>query len=335
MSEVQNQTKRNVRIFGCGGGGTNIAYSLERMRSRSDRGFAAVDITYLDASKSNLRSNIPAKSIYLIDGLDGSGKVRSENHVEISDRIKEILQQFKPADLTIVISTFAGGTGSVIAPLLAKELLAREAPVIFIGVGDTTTRLDTVNTLRTIQSFESFAKDADAPVVLKYFRNSEELTRAAIDKQIGAVVESLCALFSGENRELDSRDLFNWLRFSNPKVTTFPSQLVTLHNLVGGDIDVSGLGNVISVASLLAEGQSFSLPTRPEYATWGYLPAGIEPNVLSAAPYHFVIADAMIPHEVEELKNVLVTLSDEQSARRSRRNILDGAGHQDGTGLIL
>ena len=334
MSDVLTQAKRTVRIIGTGGGGTNIAYALEKLRGSNEVGFALADIAYVDASKSNMRADIPAKSVYLIDGLDGSGKVRSENHGEINLRVKDILQQFRPADLTIVIGTLAGGTGSVISPLIGKELLMRGVPTIFIGIGDTSTRLDTENTLKSLQSFEAIARAVDAPVVMQYLQNSERLSRAEIDKQVRALVGSLCSLFSGENRELDSKDLFNFLYFSNPKVTTYRAQLATLHLLGGGD-DFSGLGNIISVASLLNEGEAFTMPVRPEYATYGYIPRGAGEAVVKGAPYHFVVADGTIPDVVSELEEILKTMSEQQEARLSRKSILSSASRPDETGLIL
>lgn len=333
MSDVLTQTKRNVRIFGCGGGGTNIAYVLEKLRGSNEIGFATAEIAYIDASRSNMRHDIPAKSVYLIDGLDGSGKVRSENHSEINLRVKNILQTFPPADLNIIISTLAGGTGSVISPLIVKELLERQAPTIMIGIGDTSTRLDTENTLKSIQSFEAIAQRVETPVVMQYLENSERLTRAEIDKQVRFLVGSLCSLFSGENRELDSKDLFNFLNFSNPKVTTFRPQLATLH-LLGSDDEFSGLGNVITVASLLNEGETFVLPVRPEYATYGYVPRGASEIVTKGAPYHFVVADGLVPEVVAELKKIIDTMNEQQAGRLSNRSIL-GSARPDDSGLVL
>lgn len=334
MSDVLTQAKRTVRILGCGGGGTNISYALEKLRGSNELGFALADIAYVDASRSNMRSDIPAKSVYLIDGLDGSGKVRSENHGEINLRVKDILQQFRPADLTIVIGTLAGGTGSVIAPLLVKELLLRGLPTIMIGIGDTSTRLDTENTLKSLQSFEAIARAVDAPVAMQYLQNSDRLSRAAIDKEVRQVVGSLCSLFSGENRELDSKDLYNFLFFSNPKVTTYRAQLATLH-LLGANDDFSGLGNIISVASLLNEGEAWSLPVRPEYATYGYIPKGASEAVIKGAPYHFVVADGTVPEVVTELEGILKSMSEQQEARLSRKSILSSASRPDESGLIL
>ena len=333
MNENLNQTKRTARVYGLGGGGTNIAYKFERMRGGPDAGFTELDVTYADTSRSNMRSDIPAKSVYLVDGVDGSGSVRSENHHEIHGRIKDILQQFKPADLNIVISTAAGGTGSVISPLLVKELIDRNAPTIVILVGDTSTRQNTSNTLKTIKSFEAIAQKTDVPVVMHYLQNSKMMTRELIDKQVVLLVTLLSALFSGQNRELDSRDLYNFLRFNN-KVTTFGAQLVTLQ-LVSHTDPADDLGNVISVATLAADGQDTNFVVMPEYQCVGYLAPSMDQAILKDTPSHFVTCDGLVPEIVKELERILSQLDETQSARLQRRSFITNNDQVDDTGLVL
>ena len=99
MSDV---IKGRVMLYSCGGAGLNIGQMFEKHRGASDIACAEVEVVYIDTSKSNLRDTIGAKHCYILDGLDGSGKIRAENHVEIGDRILDILQRFQPADLNIV-----------------------------------------------------------------------------------------------------------------------------------------------------------------------------------------------------------------------------------------
>lgn len=335
MSEAQNQAKRNVRVFGLGGGGTNITYRLEGLAKSPDQpGFANLLTCYVDTSRSNMRHDIPSNQVYLVAGVDGSGKIRAEHSNEINDRAKEILQQFKPGDLSILIGTAAGGTGSVMLPILARELLARELPVIAIVVGDTSTTLDAKNTINTIKSLESIAQKTGAPLAMHYLANSDDLPREEIDKRVKSLVTMLTALYSGENRELDSRDLFNWLRFNNRNVTTFGEQLVTLH-LLSADDDVSDLGNVISVATLATEGQATVFSPRPEYQAVGYLPASMPDSISKASPHHFVTADGEVPEIIADLQNIISEATDRQAARLNRKSVLTRNDNIDDTGLVL
>lgn len=101
--------KGRVVVFGCGGAGVNIASSLGSSKYNDEIGFATLDPIYIDTSRSNLDKSLDDSKIYLIDDVDGSGQVRKENAREINNRIRPIIQQFKPADLNIVVSSAAGG----------------------------------------------------------------------------------------------------------------------------------------------------------------------------------------------------------------------------------
>ena len=68
-----------VRLYGCGGAGVNIV-SNYATRGK-EPGCAELIPSLIDTSASNLRSReVPEESVYQVEGLDGSGKIRSENH---------------------------------------------------------------------------------------------------------------------------------------------------------------------------------------------------------------------------------------------------------------
>lgn len=324
--------KGNIRLYAAGGCGVNIGTLLEKHRDQDEIAFGKIDIVYIDTSKSNIKSNIDKDHCYLIDGLDGSGKLRSENHLEINDRIRAILQHFKPADLNIVISSAAGGSGSVISPLLTRELLASGAPTVVLTIGSADTRLDAENTLKTIKSFEAIAKKSDAPVVMAYVQNSKTTSRAEADNIMFNTVMSLSVLFSRENHELDSKDLFNWLRFD--RVTTFPIQLASL-SIVEGKEAVKEVGNVISVATLAVEGNPTTLSEMPEYQCVGFLPEGAGEPVMVKAPLHFVISDGIIPEVGKHLQKLLTGLEAAQNARIRKTSVLTNDDKQHDSGLVL
>ena len=107
--DITATRKGKVMVWACGGCGTNIGMQLEKHRGVSEEGFAELDIAYLDTSRANMRDIVRSENCFILDGLDGSGKVRAENHGEISDKIKAILQKFKPGDLNVVVSSASGG----------------------------------------------------------------------------------------------------------------------------------------------------------------------------------------------------------------------------------
>jgi hypothetical protein len=325
--------KGKVKLFACGGGGINIGHLFEKHRGKDEAGFAQIDVTYIDTSRSNVKSDIKPGDLYLLEGLDGSGKLRAENHKVIAEHIRDILQKHQPGDVNVILSTAAGGSGSVIAPSLASELLDRQLPVIVIAVGSADTRLDAQNTLKTLKSYDAVAKLREAPVVMHYVQNSATLSRTEADRKVESLITSLCALYSRENRELDSQDLFNFLRFD--RVTTFPVQLAAL-SLVEPSSDISELGNVISVATLIKDEETKAgFQTMPEYQCVGFLPQGIEPKVLAATPLHFVTSDGLFADVAGQLNKLLKDLDQTQAARIQKSSIVSDRDHQTATGLVL
>ena len=327
-----------VRVYACGGAGINIASLLEKHRNNDDVGAAKLHITYIDTSKSNLarnRHSIADEHIYVIDGLDGSGKIRAENYEAITSHAKDVLQAHKPMDLNIVISSAAGGSGSVIAPTIVGELLDRKVPTIVLMVGSTATRLDAENTLKTIKSYESIAQRKKAPVVAIYAENSANVTRGDVDESLKYAVLTLAILYSRQNHELDSQDLFNWLRYD--RVTSFDPQLAALTIRDGRDLNasLSDLGHVISVATLGSSPDQVYFPTTPDYQCAGFLPESSSDRFKERCPFNYIVSDGIFPDIHARLNSFLKDLSEGTAARIVKRNIVSRDDDATETGLIL
>lgn len=329
---MSTHVKGKVRIYACGGCGLNNGQHFEQFRGANDVGFAQLDIVYVDTSKSNLRASINPEHCYMLEGLDGSGKIRKENHAEISAQIKAIMQKFKPVDLNIVISSAAGGSGSVIAPLLTSELIANEHPTVVISIGSADTRLDCENTLKTIKSYEAISQMRKTAIAMAYIQNSQTTSRTNADEEARQMIMALCVLFSRENQELDSKDLFNFLRFE--RVTTFQPSLVMLQRVEGSN-DISVVDTSITVATLAKENTNTTLGSVPEYQCVGYVPADIDPMVMAKLPMHFVTADGVFTDVTKGLQSVLSNLDAIADARVKRGSILGSNDKTEGTGLVL
>lgn len=327
-----------VRVYACGGCGINIASSLEKYREQVDNAAAKLYLSYIDTSKSNLariRHKIDEENIYVIDGLDGSGKIRAENYQAILQHSKDILQAHKPMDLNIVISSAAGGSGSVIAPTLVGELLERKAPVVVMLVGSIATRLDTENTLKTIKSYESISKMKKAPIVAIYAENSDKEPRSKVDTAFHNNVLTLSILYSRQNHGLDSQDLFNWLRYD--RMTSFPPQLAALTIMDGQHLqnELKELGHVISVATVGNSPDQVHLPITPDYQCDGFMPENANESFRSVCPLNFIVSDGIFPEVHTRLDKFLKTLDDNHAARIVKRNILTADDNATDNGLVL
>lgn len=332
---MELRQRKNVMVYAAGGAGTNVAAKLLQYIDHNDPGFAGLNICFADTSDSNLSKDIPEDKCYIIEGLDGSGKVRAENHKEISKRTRDILQKFKPSDLNIVLSSAAGGSGSVIAPSLVGELLAKNCPVIVISIGSVQTRLEIENTLKTLKSYEAIAKMRSAPVVLAYLQNDSKTSRTQVDATIDYLITSLCGLFSGQNRELDSKDLANWLRFD--RVTSFPIGLTSLTIVRGEDNQTTG--HVITVATIVEGEENSEYVGRdkivPEYQCVGYSPIPKDKKGKDSGPTHFVVTQGELLGFTKKLEQTLQQFSDAREARVDIVSILSSDDEVTSDGMVL
>jgi len=329
---VSQKLKGKVRIYACGGAGTNIGKQLEAFRGAEETGMAVVDVTYIDTSRSNLTNGIPEDAVYLLKDLDGSGKIRKENYQQITAHTLDILQKHSPQDLSVVISSASGGSGSVIAPSIVSELLDRDLPVLVVLVGSTDTRLEIDNTLKTIKSYEAISNLRQKPVVVKYLQNSKAMPRAAVDANVLTTLSSVLIAWSRENSELDSKDLFNFLNFH--RVTDFTPRLAAF-NVYSEQFPNEVEGSVVTVTTLCGKGEDSSLPITPDYQAVGFLPEDANERIMQFAPIHLVITTDLMASAARSLNTRLEELKQQQRARVDAGPILSDKDGVTDNGLVL
>lgn len=340
MHELENNlSKAEVRVYACGGGGINVISELDLTRASPSLGFASMVPCYIDTSASNLHGkDLREDSTYLFEGIDGSGKVRSMNYEDISKNAKAILLKYKPTNFNIVVHTASGGSGSVIGPVLISELKARGEQVIVIVIGSTDTRIEIENTLKTLKSYESIADKRGSPVVVYYVENSAASPRYSVNLKIRTTMSILLGLFSGQNSELDTADLKNWLEYTI--ITKTQPRLASLIIAVNKK-ELEETGTVISVATLAMPEMDTRLQNTPAYQCVGYAPAvwrAGAPNSINAIdqdPIHVMISDDFIIQSTNKLTKALKDLDDVFSSRNARVSILDKNDTKTDTGLVL
>lgn len=288
MTQQENQSLGTLRLYGAGGAGTNIIGSWNAMDNNRAPGTAKCQITYADTSRSNLPESIDDANVFLLADKDGSGGVRRENHTDIGRNVPGLLQKHPPGDLNIVCFSASGGSGSVFGPLIVRELIRANAPVVAIVIGSEESAIRRKNTLDTIKSLDNIARKAGVPVVVAYFHNSPSTKRSEVDVQCRYTLATLAVLASRQNRELDMADLAHWLNF--PKVTTVEPQLSLLH-VYSKPEDVDASSNPISIASLQKDADQNSYTVMPEYSTRGFPRERID----NFDQLHFVITIDGVP----------------------------------------
>lgn len=331
--------KGKIRLYACGGAAINIAMQLASLSYKSEI-MADIDIALIDTSKANLmQPNIDSYDKYLIEGLDGSGKVRALNAEPIKAALPEILHLHKPQELNIVLSSASGGSGSVIAPLLAGKLLERDQTTLALAVGGTADLTEIRNTLRTIQSYEGQVKKNNAPLALLYLQNSVTQSEAKVDETVVTTINYLAVLFSRRNHRMDTKDLKHWLRYTDVITTRTPAlSAFTIVVRSAGDMsinqEIEKLGHPISVATLAPRNAITTLTNTPEYQTVGILPDmeddGQGPNVLTGKAVYFVITDGPFPKIKAELNTKMEELEANIVMKRKQQDAVVAEVDADG-----
>lgn len=344
MIEVKSKVKNTVRIYGCGGAGVNIgdwlSTSLEGVNTNN---LPDISVSAIDTSLSNIKHlNNEPKDVFIVKDkhgnvLDGAGQNRREIHPHVVAAIPKILLDIPPLDFNIVVFPAAGGSGSVISGEIIAELLKRDEKVIALIIGASDTTRNAENSLNVLRGLENISVKCDKPVVARYYENGTDGTRAEVDRKVTADLILLLTLLSGNNGELDTRDLYNWLNY--PKVTSFKPHLSLMAispALTSEEIE----DNVVAVATLAKVSDDTRIKdVVVDYQTVGFLSGEVEEDILAMLPTHFIITSSGVAEIALRHAGYIKEAEKKRNAREKEINILDVVdnelGDESDSGLIL
>lgn len=310
----------SINLYGCGGCGINIvSNTMRELDSAKTDGFAELIPYYIDTSKSNVVETVTTDhNSYFLDGVDGSGQKRDANHRLIVERARDMLLKFKPSEsLNVVVHSAAGGSGSVIGPVLVRELLERNLQVIVLLIGESDTRLYAQNTLRTLQSYQVIAEKTHKPVIASYFENTKDTPRLEVDNRTHTVIGMLSVLFSGDNRELDSADLRNFLVY--PNVVDHQAALAHF-SFHPKEIHLDKDQTLATVATLVGEDHNHDCGIPPEYQTRGYIHPSAYAEIKDGVtiPLHAAVVLGYYPLLVANLEKQLERFHEARTAAKPK-----------------
>lgn len=318
--------KGTIRLYGAGGAGINCISVFNDVKPL--QGCANILTSYIDTSRSNLKHDFREEDCFIFKDKDGSGKIRKENHKDISDSIKKILLEQKPGDFNIVVSSASGGSGSVIAPLLVAELLRRGDNVIYCLIGSAECTITATNTLNTLKSLDSIADNLDIPVIVYYQQNDHETPRSQIDKNVRYAIACISNLVSKENTGLDTMDISNWVRFTYS--TGIESQLGLLD--IFTDIESpNDVTDPIAIASLYNDPDQPKIKVVPEYSCVGYFPTPTE----GYDQLHFVISTDNIKSIYSNIDDVVKRYKERRESRKNKTSLVESGDFITNDNLIL
>uniref|UniRef100_A0AAU7PF38 Tubulin nucleotide-binding domain-like superfamily protein n=1 Tax=Burkholderia phage vB_BgluM-SURPRISE13 TaxID=3159457 RepID=A0AAU7PF38_9VIRU len=338
MSELNNtNTLGKIRIFCTGGAGIGIGKYFELERGKQNPGYAEVDPVYMDTSKAST-FGVPAEYFYQLPEANGSGGKRSHNGADIVKYTGEMLQRFPLADFNIVIHSATGGSGSVMGPSIVSEALNQGKSVIAFVIGGDDTKNYIENCIGTLESYEGIVEAREQPVVLQFLQNGVDGSIEDIDLKVHVAISCLTALYSGQNKNLDERDLHHWLHFD--EVTTYQPQVgvLSIHQekLTVGDV------NLISVATLNTDLNNTKVGQPVEYQRVG-VPMNIVEREAALSkddrtmrfPLHFAVADGFLDTVVKGLRKQVADYEQREAARVVKNKLSDGTKKRASNGLVF
>jgi hypothetical protein len=332
-------SKQMMRVYASGGCGINLAYKVGKdvEVSKQAAHFADLEIAYIDTAESNFFADILEEQRLVPDTLYGSGKKRDENHEVVLDPkfLDEVFRRFPPGVVNIVVHAAGGGSGAVIGYGLVDALMERGESVIAMVVGSTSTRLDALNTSKTLKSYDGLVATHSQPLALFYRENSRTISRENVDSDVYEALMSLAVLWSGNNRELDRRDLENWLRYD--RVTSHPIELNQVLIMGAGDLDTAlNAGDVASVATLAAAGQPTDLDPAPEVQFVGFFQKNSTTEAIEKQlPIHFVLTRSYFGQISDQLDETLDSHKKIEQTRSKNAPLLKKTDVQTKRGLVV
>lgn len=191
----------SITIAGCGGCGMNLARAFATSKH--------ANVLYFDTSMANSRVG---ESVNVLCNSSGSGSNRAENARDIERAIPQLPDnELGIANVAIVIYSLAGGSGSVIGPLMTREYLRRGMRVIGVIVAEASSSVGAKNTLNTLKTLTAIAKNNEYYMPFVVLSNDEARGRQAVDEAAIVTINDIIELLTKPVFEIDRNDRLNFL----------------------------------------------------------------------------------------------------------------------------
>lgn len=316
-----------VRLYLAGGMAANVGFPL--YKAPTPAGYADVNACFIDTSLSNIRDkvgkDIKDEDIFILDDVDGSGKLRSSNAGKIQENIKSIIHKYPPEDVNIVLFSLSGGSGSTTGTLIMKELLEKEQTVVAVVVGSEESKITIENTVKSLQSLDHVSRMVHKPVVVAWYHNCNATPRTANDQAITQLINALTILCSKANNELDTADVANFI--NHQKVTSVQEGISFLYVTADRE-QAEKVEYPISSASLYTDPGVTPAAITPEYSCVGFTPK----EVIQSNELHFIITQSDVKPTFDKLNKRLAEFTESSSARVTSSSL---GGEANESGLVF
>ena len=215
------ETKNTIKLIACGGAGINLATAIAENYNTIISNLANLKITAMDTSSAEKQNaeKIGMEFIHVksssIDAkeLVGSGGRRDENAKHIAEAVNMYLDnnpsilKASPTDFYVITTSLSGGTGSVMAPVLASRLLKLGHNVVVVGVSDTASEMDVTNSLDSLNLLTLAANKANRNLAMMNITNSDYDTLDKANAVATSLLITLGTFLSESIISIDPRDM--------------------------------------------------------------------------------------------------------------------------------
>lgn len=327
-------TKNYLRVYACGGTAANIVHKHRDNDQRGvvEEGQPETQWCFLDTSKANLHPQVNPDEVYVVGGT-GSGSVRAHNYDAITNASGDVLDEFPPLLLNVVLFSGAGGTGSMFGPIMIRELASRGEAVIGLMVGAGNSLKAAQNTRATLQTLDNFTTSTlNVPVVL-FYESNDATSFATVDSRMCVMLrllETLMASGPSKHVGLDESDVKNWIRYTE---ALDREPCLSFVDVYVNDRFKSVDAPAVSVLSLVREADDVtSLGASADYVCFGVTNA-IE-NDDARALHYVIMDDSKLMTEYAALDARIRETEKRQATTRRGTRISSGANSHD-DGIIL
>lgn len=241
-----------ICIYACGGTGVNIGKQITDLD---------IQVNFIDTSESNLKA-IKSQDIFLVEDMDGAGKHRATTYNKFKDIAEDVLIKLKPSNtLNVVVSSLSGGSGSILAPMITKQLIETGLNTIAIGIDSKNSLIELDNTIKTLKTYKSISDTVKKAISLYYIENT---IRRKADEEAINFINLLALLIDKYNtEEFDTSDLKNFINFD--KVTDNAPSVSIID--VSANTEITPEKNTVVVSSILVTKDKHTTikPVIPEY----------------------------------------------------------------------
>lgn len=240
-----------LNVICCGGAGSNVGKQITDLD---------VNTFFIDTSTSNLKG-VDESRIYKVEGIDGAGKDRKVTYENFKNP-DEVLIRFKLiGKVVVLVSSLSGGSGSIIAPVMARELVKQGFTVFIVAIDSTSSVIEINNCIKTLKTYKSFSNAEKKCMSIYPISNT---SRKEADQRAIHFVNMLALLVNKDHtEEFDTSDLRNFVNFNN--VTDNEPNISIIEINANEAIVPEKNTSIVSTILLTTDKNSSIKPALPEY----------------------------------------------------------------------